>query len=165
MSVCSRCPYGLTFDNGTLRPEWRGKSYHAMPCATCNLGHAPSVLGDRDRSNHSRTPISLDATTRGDGQDFEDAERTGWGKEYDGGKTDTQRRAFSELLTQLGNLPQVELVVTMRRLAGASFARVGMERGKSRQWAHQQYQAAERRVPVLAVAFPDKGLDEGEDDE
>jgi len=63
-------------------PQFVGAAYEDMPCATvCRLIHggiSGSILADNDRSNHGRSAISLESLLRENGDDYDDAEETGW---------------------------------------------------------------------------------------
>ena len=90
MGVCTKCPHGVADSGGNIRPEFVGRTYESMPCATCKLVHggedatsdhkdsSGSIFADSDRSNQGRSVIQLEALQGENGTDFDAPATTHW---------------------------------------------------------------------------------------
>jgi len=144
-STCAKCPHGLTDSDGNLLPEYRGRTYESMPCATCALTHGGSVTGDNDRPNRT---VSLDALPRNvEAPQLTPADRA------------TTLRALaltmaSDTLQAVCRLPQDDRELLARRVRGESFASIGDALGMTRQGASWRWEKLRGEWPALAEAFP-----------
>lgn len=157
-SPCHKCPHGIAGKDGVIFKEHIGKNYEDLACSSCELIHNESVVIDNDASNHFRSKVSLDALENGTGQDFDQAEVTGWGAERDDW-TDIPvlqkisglevARFFAEYHRSLARMETSTQVAVANWMAGNPLRLTGMRLGITPQGVWRIIQQAKKKFPKL----------------